>query len=63
MPQPSKAWQELYPGRSASERGFNIFKNSDMIGLLKGRIRWRGAARVSLLFGLAAAAVVPHRVV
>jgi hypothetical protein len=27
-----------------------------MIGLLKGRIRWRGTARVSLLFGLAAAA-------
>ena len=56
VPFGSKAWQQLYAGRSASERGFNIFKNSDMIGLLKGRIRWRGTARVSILFGLAAAA-------
>jgi hypothetical protein len=56
VPFGSRAWQELYPGRSASERGFNIFKNSDMIGLLKGRIRWRGLPRVTLLFGMAVAA-------
>jgi hypothetical protein len=56
VPFGSRASQELYPGRSASERGFNIFKNSDTVGLVKGRIRWRGLPRVSLLFGTAVAA-------
>jgi hypothetical protein len=56
VPFGSRAWQALYPGRSASERGFNIFKSSDMIGLVNGRIRWRGLPRMILLFGMAVAA-------
>jgi hypothetical protein len=55
VPYGSSAWQKLYPARSSSERGFNILKNSDMVGLLKGRIRWRGTMRVTLLMTMAMA--------
>jgi hypothetical protein len=55
VPYGSSAWQKLYPARSSSERGFNILKNSDMVGLLKGRIRWRGTMRVTLLMTVAMA--------
>ncbi len=51
----SKAWFELYAGRASSERGFNLIKNRDAIGLHDGSIRWRGLMRVTLLVTLAVA--------